>query len=342
MGYEVQNIFRPKNILVTGGAGFIGSHFVRYWQEQHPEARIVNLDLLTYAGSRKNLENLLRPKQHIFVKGNINNQELVEKILQEYVIDTIVHFAAETHVDRSIKDPATFLKTNIMGTHSLLEAARKIWIDQNTWDQNTCRFHHISTDEIYGSLNTNDASFTEENQFAPNSPYAASKAASNHLVRSYFHTYRLPTTTSNCSNNYGTHQHTEKLIPTIMRCCLQNKMIPVYGKGDNIRSWLHVLDHCRAIDLILQNGKVGETYNIGGKDEIKNVDLVQKICMLFDMLKPEVDHQKLIHFVADRPGHDYRYAVNSGKIKKELGWTPRFSLDSVLPDLVRNLGSDVL
>lgn len=316
--------YQPKNILVTGGAGFIGANFIRFILEKNPSVKIVNLDLLTYAGSLDNLKNLPHPENYQFVQGNICDSELVDKLLKQYQIDTIIHFAAESHVDRSISGPAAFIQTNLIGTFTLLEAARKYWLTENQWNADQCRFHHISTDEVYGALSTADPAFTEDHQYLPNSPYSASKAGSDHLVRAYHHTYGLPTTTTNCSNNYGRYQHQEKFIPTIIKSCLQQKPIPVYGKGENIRDWLHVLDHCQGILTVIQNGKIGETYNIGGNNEWKNIDLVKCICQLMDEIKPaHQPHEKLIQYVTDRPGHDWRYAIDSKKITEELGWHPQ-------------------
>lgn len=314
-----------KNILVTGGAGFIGANFVHYWQKHYPEALVVNVDLLTYAGSLTNLEGLPNPDRHIFIKGDICDQALIEKLLQEYQIDTIVHFAAESHVDNSIKDPAIFVKTNILGTHALLEAARK----------HKCRFHHISTDEVYGTLGPNDPPFTEETQYAPNSPYSASKAGSDHLVRAYHHTYGLEVTTSNCSNNFGPRQNPEKFIPTVIRSCLNWQKIPVYGNGSNIRDWLYVDDHCSAIDLILRRGKIGEVYNVGGNNEWANIEIVKLICGLFDELRPqEESHHSLISYVTDRPGHDWRYAIDPSKIVNDLDWKVTTHFDAHLKNLI--------
>ncbi|MCX7122094.1 MAG: dTDP-glucose 4,6-dehydratase [Gammaproteobacteria bacterium] len=307
-----------KKLLITGGAGFIGSNFIHYWQKQHPTDLIVNLDALTYAGNLSNLEHLPHPDQHLFIKGDIQDQALVEQLLQTHQIDTLVHFAAESHVDRSIQDPDIFVKTNILGTQALLEAARKI---------GHCHFHHISTDEVYGSLNMTDPAFTETTPYQPNSPYSASKAASDHLVRAYHHTFGLPVTTSNCSNNFGPRQHSEKLIPTLIRSCMEWQPIPIYGNGSNIRDWLYVEDHCSAIDLILQKGQIGEVYNIGGHNEWNNLDIARLICQIFDQLKPHSQpYESLIRFVKDRPGHDQRYAINPHKMISELGWrhTPNF------------------
>ncbi len=316
----------PQNLLVTGGAGFIGAHFIHYWQTHYPDALIVNLDLLSYAGSLKNLEHLPHPTQHHFVQGNIADQALIEKLLKQYAIDTIVHFAAESHVDNSIKDPGIFVKTNVLGTQSLLEAARKT---------TACHFHHISTDEVYGTLSPTDAPFTEKTPYAPNSPYSASKAGSDHLVRAYHHTYGLSVTTSNCSNNFGPFQHAEKFIPTVIRSCLEWKNIPVYGNGSNIRDWLYVDDHCAAIDLILHKGKVAEVYNVGGMNEWTNLDIVKLICSILDELRPQAkSYNSLISFVKDRPGHDWRYAINPDKIVSELGWKPTLQFESHLRNLI--------
>jgi dTDP-glucose 4,6-dehydratase len=330
--------FKPSKLLVTGGAGFIGASFIHYWQKHYPESLIVNLDVLTYAGSLDHLSNLPHPKKHIFVKGDIGDQPLVEKLLRDHDIDTIVHFAAESHVDNSIKDPAIFIKTNVLGTHSMLEAARKVWLEEKEWNEAQCRFHHISTDEVYGSLGMNDSPFTEETQYAPNSPYSASKAGSDHLVRAYYHTYRLPVTTSNCSNNFGPLQHPEKFIPTVIRSCMDWELIPVYGNGSNIRDWLYVEDHCSAIDLILKKGKIGEVYNIGGGNEWANIDIAKLICDLFDELKPHgKTYRSLINFVKDRPGHDWRYAINPHKIKVQLGWQSSTNFETHLKKLIQQV-----
>lgn len=328
-------MFIPKKILITGGAGFIGANFVHYWQQHHPESFIVNLDLLTYAGSLDNLAGLPYPNQSIFVKGDINNQTLIESLLREHAIDTIVHFAAESHVDNSIKDPAIFVKTNVLGTHSMLEAARTVWLQEKKWNRSHCRFHHISTDEVYGTLGPSDTPFTEETPYAPNSPYSASKAGSDHLVRAYYHTYGLPVTTSNCSNNFGPRQNPEKFIPTVIRSCKEWKNIPVYGNGSNIRDWLYVDDHCSAIDLILHKGKIGEVYNVGGNNERDNLSIVKYICDLFDKLKPrDQSYHSLISFVTDRLGHDWRYAINPHKIMNQLGWKATMDFDQHLENLI--------
>lgn len=313
--------FQPKNILVTGAAGFIGCNFVRMMLNTYSDINIISFDKLTYAGSLENLHDVMDNSRHVFVKGDICDRQLVAKVLREHAIDTIVHFAAESHVDNSIEGPEVFFQTNLMGTLSLIDEARKFWQDEMGWGDSQCRFHHISTDEVYGTLGKDDPAFTEETTYAPNSPYSASKASSNHIVRSYFHTYKLPVTMSNCSNNYGPYQHEEKLIPVIIKACINQKPIPIYGDGSNIRDWLYVEDHCRAIDDIIRNGGLGETYNIGGDNELSNIGLAKKICELMDELRPEnKPYEKLITFVEDRKGHDWRYAVNSAKLGQELGW----------------------
>ncbi len=315
-----------KNALVTGGAGFIGSNFVRHMLAARPDLKIVTLDALTYAGSLENLSGLLNPDNHVFVEGDIGNGELISPLLREHAIDTIVHFAAETHVDRSIHSPAIFMQTNAMGTLTLLEAARA---------EGNVRFHHISTDEVYGSLGPKDPPFIEQTPYSPNSPYAASKAASDHLVRAYAQTYGLSITISNCSNNYGPYQYPEKLLPLTILNAIQGKPIPVYGDGLQVRDWLHVADHCEAIELILEKGKVGETYNIGGNVQPTNLQIVEQICAVLDKKKPAAKpHKSLIEFVADRPGHDRRYAMDATKIRKELGWQPAHSLTDGLQETV--------
>lgn len=318
--------FQPKKLLVTGGAGFIGANFIRHLLATDSSVQIINLDALTYAGSLDNLQNLPNEKNYKFVEGDICDSALVKQILTSHNIDTIVHFAAESHVDRSISGPAEFIKTNINGTFNLLENARQYWLQQNKWDASQCCFHHVSTDEVYGTLTAEDPAFTEQTPYAPNSPYSASKAGSDHLVRAYFHTYQLPVTTSNCSNNYGPYQHSEKFIPTIIRSCLQQKAIPVYGDGKNIRDWLYVVDHCEGILSVIKTGVRGETYNIGGNNELNNLELVHAICQLMDEFYPQsTSHTELIQFVTDRPGHDWRYAIDSSKIMKNLNWQPRMN-----------------
>jgi len=323
--------FKPKNILVTGGAGFIGCNYVRYMLANDQNVKIVNLDLLTYAGSMENLKDLPSESRHTFVQGDICDRALIDQLLREHEIDTIVHFAAESHVDNSISGPEIFVQTNVMGTFTLLEAARQYWMEEaglshksQVTSHKPFRFHHISTDEVYGTLSKDDPAFTEATPYAPNSPYSASKAGSDHLVRAYFHTYGLPVTTTNCSNNYGPYQHSEKLIPTIIRNCVNGSPIPVYGDGSNIRDWLYVEDHCSGIDAVIRRGRLGETYNIGGINEWANIDIVRCICSLMDELRPSpsTPHSSLITFVTDRPGHDWRYAIDARRMESELGWEP--------------------
>lgn len=329
------NNYTPKNILITGGAGFIGCNHVRFLLKNDTNINIINLDKLTYAGSLNNLQDLPNPSHHIFIQGDICNQTLVDKILRQYQIDTIIHFAAESHVDRSIAGPAEFVQTNVIGTFTLLEAARQYWLQELNLDFHQCRFHHISTDEVYGSLKPTDPAFNEQTPYSPNSPYSATKAGSDHMVRAYHHTYGFPVTVSNCSNNYGPHQFHEKFIPTVIKSCLENIPIPIYGNGSNIRDWLYVEDHCRAIDLIIRQGRVGETYNIGGCAEHSNLEVVQLICHQMDAQYPEnATHNKLIQFVKDRLGHDWRYAMDISKIQRELGWKPLISFDKGLRDTI--------
>lgn len=316
-----------KHVLVTGGAGFIGSNFVRYLLDLNPQVQIVNLDALTYAGSLENLKDLPNQENYSFVKGDICDRDLVGDLLRQHQIDTIVHFAAETHVDRSILGPEPFIRANVIGTFTLLEAARQYWLVEKALPIEQARFHHVSTDEVYGTLNPDDPAFSETTPYAPNSPYAASKASSDHLARSYNHTYQLPLTISNCSNNYGPRQFPEKLIPLIILNALTGKPLPVYGDGLQIRDWLFVTDHCEAIHKILTQGRSGETYNIGGNNQPANLTIVETVCDLLDELQPQAEpHRNLIKFVTDRPGHDRRYAMNISKIERELGWQPRHSL----------------
>ncbi len=327
--------FTPKNILVTGGAGFIGSCFVRHLLQRHQNINIVNLDLLTYAGNLENLTGVDQDKRYQFVKGDINDQALVERLLEQHQIDTLVHFAAESHVDRSIEGPDAFVKTNVLGTFHLLDAARQVWQKRYQLDPAQCRFHHISTDEVFGTLRKTDPAFSETTPYAPNSPYSASKAGSDHLARAYFHTYKLPVTMSNCSNNYGPYQHPEKLIPTVIRTALTGKPIPVYGDGSNIRDWLYVFDHCEAIDQIVRYGQLGESYNVGGDCETSNIELVKQICTLLDQIIPKASsYGEQISFVKDRPGHDWRYAINHDKITRELNWKPTQTLAKGLRETI--------
>lgn len=321
----------PKNVLVTGGAGFIGCNYVRWMLAQDENVHIVDLDALTYAGSLENLKELPDPARHTFVEGNICDRTIVDRILREHAIDTIVHFAADSHVDRSITGPASFIQTNFVGTFHMLEAARAYWLDEKGLGKGDCRFHHISTDEVYGTLSATDPAFTETTPYAPNSPYSASKAGSDHLARAYFHTYGLPVTISNCSNNYGPFQHGEKFIPTVIRNCMNGSAIPVYGDGSNVRDWLYVEDHCVGIDRVVRQGELGECYNIGGENEWNNLDLVHRICGIFDELRPQkAPHQSLITYVTDRPGHDWRYAIDIKKIADELAWGPAETFETGL------------
>ncbi len=308
-----------KRLLVTGGAGFIGSNFVRYWLQQHPHDRVVNLDALTYAGNLENLTEIQDRPNYRFVHGDIGDRALVEQLFRDESIDAVVNFAAESHVDRSILGPDAFIKTNINGTFNLLEVARAVWGQ----DLAACRFLHVSTDEVYGSLAPSDPPFTETHAYAPNSPYSASKASSDHLVRAYHHTYGLPVLTTNCSNNYGPYQFPEKLIPLVILNALEGKPLPIYGDGKNIRDWLYVEDHCSGIEAVLLRGRLGEVYNIGGNNEWTNIDIVNLICDRLDQLKPGPQpYRELISFVRDRPGHDRRYAIDSSKMQAELGWSP--------------------
>ena len=313
--------YQPQNILVTGGAGFIGANFVHFWLQKYPGSRVVVLDALTYAGNRASLQAAEAQPNFRFVHGDIREYDLVSGLLREEGIDTIVHFAAESHVDRSIHGPDEFISTNVIGTHVLLKAAKAVWLDNGPCPH---RFHHVSTDEVYGTLTADAPPFTEHNQYAPNSPYAASKAASDHLVRAYHETYGLEVTTSNCSNNYGPYQFPEKLIPLIITNILDGRPLPIYGDGLQIRDWLYVDDHNRGIDLVVRQGRPGETYNIGGNNEWKNIDLINLLCELMDekLGRPGGESASLITFVKDRAGHDKRYAIDSSRISNELGWTP--------------------
>ena len=325
-----------RNVLVTGGAGFIGSNFVRHLLRDMPGVRVVNLDALTYAGSRENLLSVPDDGRHHLVHGDINDGALVGRLMHDHAIDTLVHFAAETHVDRSILGPAPFIRTNILGTFNLLEAARAEWHTPSGWAEGV-RFHHVSTDEVYGSLAPGAPAFREDSPYAPNSPYAASKAAADHLVRAYAHTYGLPMTISNCSNNYGPYQFPEKLLPLMLLNGLTGKPLPIYGDGRQVRDWLYVEDHCRAIRQVVERGRLGETYNIGGGVQPTNLEVVEHLCRLLDEagpMSPHAPHRRLMSFVADRPGHDRRYAMDTRKIEAELGWKPAETLASGLEKTV--------
>lgn len=335
-------------LLVTGGAGFIGANFVHHWLRSHPGERVLVLDALTYAGNLSSLQSVNNWSDFRFVKGDIRNSALIEHLLQQESIDTIVHFAAESHVDKSIRGPEVFIETNVLGTHTLLAAARKAWITTGNVPH---RFHHVSTDEVYGSLSLEDPAFQEHTRYAPNSPYAASKAASDHLVRAYYHTYGLQVTISNCSNNYGPYHFPEKLIPLVILNILKGNPLPIYGDGQQRRDWLHVSDHCRAIDLVLQAGTPGEAYNVGGGSELTNIELVSLLCAVGDTVLATLSHldarfpdcpvsrgrrcDSLIRFVADRAGHDKRYAMNYDKIAAGLGYQPTVPLREGLEQTFR-------
>ena len=322
-----------KTILITGGAGFIGSHVTRRMLTKYPKVEIVNLDELTYAGNLDNIADVATAPNYTFVKGDITDVAFIKSLFDDYQFDAVVHLAAESHVDNSIKNPLGFAQTNVMGTLNLLEAARNHWKD----DFSDKCFYHISTDEVFGSLGKEGA-FTEETAYDPRSPYSASKAASDHLVRAYFHTYDLPVVLSNCSNNYGPSQHTEKLIPLMIQNIINQKLLPVYGKGENIRDWLYVEDHAEAIDLILHQGKPGETYAIGGNNEQKNIDIVYQLIEITDRLldRPEGTSKELVRFVTDRLGHDFRYAIDASKIKRDLGWESKTPFKEGLEQTVRS------
>ncbi|HBG40968.1 MAG TPA: dTDP-glucose 4,6-dehydratase [Porphyromonadaceae bacterium] len=322
-----------RHILITGGAGFIGSHVVRLFVNAYPHDKIINLDALTYAGNLENLKDIEDKPNYTFIKGDICDYEGLLRIFKEHSIDGVIHLAAESHVDRSITDPFSFARTNVLGTLNLLEAARQTWQPDFTGK----RFYHISTDEVYGALSFDDAAFCETNRYDPHSPYSASKASSDHFVRAYHDTYGLPVILSNCSNNYGPYQFPEKLIPLFINNIRHNKALPVYGKGENVRDWLYVEDHARAIDLLFHNGKSGETYNIGGKNEWKNIDLIKALIRTVDRLlnRPEGSSDKLITYVTDRAGHDLRYAIDSSKITHELGWHPSVAFEDGIENTVR-------
>jgi len=314
-----------KAIIVTGGAGFIGGNFVLDWLATS-DVTVINLDCLTYAGNMENLASLEGDERHVFVKGSIGDSDLVRGLFEKYQPSAVVNFAAESHVDRSIHAPEDFIQTNIVGTFRLLEATRNYWNTLTSADKAAFRFLHVSTDEVYGSLKKDDPAFSEDNKYEPNSPYSASKAASDHLVRAYHHTYGLPVLTTNCSNNYGPYHFPEKLIPLLITHALAGKSLPVYGDGQQIRDWLYVVDHCRGIRRVLEAGRVGETYNIGGWNEMANLNIVHIVCDLLDESRPRTDgksYREQITFVTDRPGHDRRYAIDATKIEKELGWKPQ-------------------
>ncbi len=323
-------------IMITGGAGFIGANFAIDWLNQSDE-RIVNLDKLTYAGNLENLSSLEEDDRHVFVRGDIGDSELVDQLLREHRPRAIINFAAESHVDRSIEGPEAFIQTNVVGTARLLQSARAYYEGLDESEQDAFRFMHISTDEVYGSLSPTDPAFTELNRYEPNSPYSASKAASDHLVRAYHHTYGLPVLTTNCSNNYGPFQFPEKLIPLILHNALKGKPLPIYGDGQQIRDWLFVSDHCSAIRRVLEAGKVGEIYNIGGLNEKANIEIVHQLCDLLDEHSPKQDggsYRSQIEFVKDRPGHDRRYAIDATKIEQELGWTPEYTFERGIRETV--------
>ncbi|MGD8427693.1 MAG: dTDP-glucose 4,6-dehydratase [Balneolaceae bacterium] len=325
-----------RRIIVTGGAGFIGSNLLLYLHENYPDHQFLNIDKLSYASDLTYLNSIKDSNRYTFKKLDIVDRDAVRNIIRGYKPHGVFHLAAESHVDNSIKGPEPFIQSNVVGTFNLLEECRQFWQeDESSWSNN--RFLHVSTDEVYGSLGDRGA-FTEETAYAPNSPYSASKAGSDFIVRSYFHTYGMNVVTTNCSNNFGPHQHDEKLIPTVIRTALKHEPIPVYGKGENVRDWLFVDDHCRALDLAFRNGKAGGTYNVGGDNEWKNIDLVKKICDILNEETgdgPEGDFKKLITFVTDRPGHDFRYAIDASKIKKELGWQASGSFEEHLRDTIR-------
>jgi dTDP-glucose 4,6-dehydratase len=339
---KIKNVDRvgdwmKSTILVTGGAGFIGSNFVLHWIGSGG-GRVINLDLLTYAGNLGNLRSLDGNPDHVFVRGDICDRSLVDELLSEHRPEAIIHFAAESHVDRSILGPEAFLRTNVEGTLTLLSAAKEYYDTLEGGDREQFRFLHVSTDEVYGTLEANDPAFRETTPFAPNSPYAASKAASDHFVRAWVHTYGFPALVTNCSNNYGPLQFPEKLLPLIINNALAGKPLPVYGDGQQVRDWLYVLDHCKAIEAVLKNGKVGETYNVGGRNQQTNLDVVNMVCDLLDELVPDSPykpHRQLIKFVKDRPGHDRRYAIDATKIERELGWQPQETFQTGLRKTVQ-------
>lgn len=319
-----------KNILITGGAGFIGSHMINYLLSKYNDYFLINLDLLTYAADLSRINKFENNQNYIFCHGSINDQDLLNNLFIKYNIDTVIHFAAETHVDNSIINPKIFFETNVLGTQTLLETARINWNMKPEYERNNCRFLHISTDEVYGSLGVSGY-FSEDTAYAPNSPYSASKAASDFVARSYFRTYNLPVLITHCSNNYGPNQHDEKLIPTIIRGALVEKDIPIYGDGKNIRDWLYVIDHCRAIDLVLHKAVIGENYNIGSSNEKSNLEIAHNICGMLDKIKPALfSYNKKITFIKDRAGHDFRYAIDTKKISNNLKWRAIFPFNESL------------
>jgi len=326
-----------EKLLVTGGAGFIGSCFIRHLLQHDQGVEVVNLDALTYAGSLENLHDLPDPDRHRFIQGDVCDRELVESVLRECQIDTVVHLAAETHVDRSISGPSPFIQTNVVGTFSLLEACRRVWLEEGHFDSGQVRLLHVSTDEVFGSLGESDPPFRETTPYAPNSPYAASKAASDHLVRAYARTYGLPAIISNCSNNYGPYQFPEKLIPLAILSALEGIPIPIYGDGGQVRDWLFVADHCEALEMVLRRGSVSQTYNIGGGNQPTNLEVVRQVCAIMDETRPDspwLPHRSLIRFVPDRPGHDRRYDMDTSKIHNELRWRAGHTLAEGLRNTV--------
>ncbi|QTE21487.1 dTDP-glucose 4,6-dehydratase [Polaribacter cellanae] len=327
-----------QTILITGGAGFIGANFIPYFLENNKEIKVVNLDLLTYAGNLSNLKEVKNNRRYTFVEGDICDRNLVEKLFKNHNFSGVIHFAAESHVDNSIKNPDAFVRTNVFGTFNLLNVAKNYWMDSsNNFKEGfeEARFHHISTDEVYGTLGETGL-FTENTPYAPNSPYSASKASSDFMVRSYFHTYGMNVITTNCSNNYGPKQHNEKLIPTIIRKAISGEQIPIYGNGKNIRDWLYVLDHCTGIEAVYKKGTLGETYNIGGKNERNNLYIANKICEILDKIQPkENSYKNQITFVKDRPGHDFRYAIDASKLENELGWKANENFESGIVKTVK-------
>ncbi len=327
----------PRNILVTGGSGFIGSNYIhQILSDNQSDIRIINYDSLTYAANIKNLEHLPNQHRYQFIKGDILDKNLLDHILAQYMIDTIVHFAAESHVDRSITDPSVFVDTNVKGTYVILESARQYWEKQFHLSASLCRFYHVSTDEVFGSLELDEKPFTETDKYTPNSPYSASKAGADHLIRAYFQTYQLPVVLSYCTNNYGLYQHTEKLIPNIISCCLNHRRISIYGNGENIRDWIYVNDHCQAIQIILTQGNIGECYNIAGHNELSNIAVAHMICKKMDRLIPQTQsYTSLIEFIGDRKGHDFRYALDDTKIRTELGWHPKIDFTTGIEHTIK-------